>query len=141
MKPARILLSLCLFIGLSAAAAAENPFLGRWALTIPGGRAGWLGVEEKDGALSSSVLWGGGSVVPTVATKLDGDTLIVTRESRIKKKGKDGKARQLAQRERSLGLAAGESRVRQRLEREGWRAHEPSGEGQAFWKPAHRRRV
>ena len=91
MKPARILLSLCLFIGLSAAAAAENPFLGRWALTIPGGRAGWLGVEEKDGALSSSVLWGGGSVVPTVATKLDGDTLIVTRESRIKKKGKDGK--------------------------------------------------
>jgi hypothetical protein len=67
--------------------AADNPFVGRWALTIPGGGAGWLGVESKDGALSSSVLWGGGSVVPTAATKLDGDTLIVTREQ----KNKEGK--------------------------------------------------
>jgi hypothetical protein len=67
--------------------AADNPFMGRWALTIPGGGAGWLGVEEKDGALSSSVLWGGGSVVPTAGTKVDGDTLIVTREQ----KNKEGK--------------------------------------------------
>ncbi|MCF7786950.1 MAG: DUF1080 domain-containing protein [Prosthecobacter sp.] len=67
--------------------AADNPFIGRWALTIPGGGAGWLGVESKDGALSSSVLWGGGSVVPTTSTKLDGDTLIVTREQ----KNKEGK--------------------------------------------------
>jgi len=67
--------------------AAENPFIGRWALTIPGGGAGWLGVESKDGALSSSVLWGGGSVVPTTSTKVDGDTLFVTREQ----KNKEGK--------------------------------------------------
>jgi hypothetical protein len=67
--------------------AADNPFVGRWALTIPGGGAGWLGVEEKDGALSSNVLWGGGSVVPTASTKVDGDTLIVTREQ----KNKEGK--------------------------------------------------
>ncbi|WP_395737539.1 DUF1080 domain-containing protein [Prosthecobacter sp.] len=67
--------------------AADNPFVGRWALTIPGGGAGWLGVESKDGALTSSVLWGGGSVVPTASTKLDGDTLIVTREQ----KNKEGK--------------------------------------------------
>lgn len=67
--------------------AADNPFIGRWALTIPGGGAGWLGVESKDGALSSSVLWGGGSVVPTASTKVDGDTLIVTREQ----KNKEGK--------------------------------------------------
>jgi hypothetical protein len=67
--------------------AADNPFIGRWALTIPGGGAGWLGVESKDGALSSSVLWGGGSVVPTSGTKVDGDTLIVTREQ----KNKEGK--------------------------------------------------
>jgi hypothetical protein len=44
-------------------------------------------VESKDGALSSSVLWGGGSVVPTASTKVDGDTLIVTREQ----KNKEGK--------------------------------------------------
>jgi hypothetical protein len=67
--------------------AADNPFIGRWALTIPGGGAGWLGVESKDGALSSSVLWGGGSVVPTASTKVEGDTLIVTREQ----KNKEGK--------------------------------------------------
>ena len=67
--------------------AADNPFIGRWALTIPGGGAGWLGVESKDGALSSSVLWGGGSVLPTASTKVEGDTLIVTREQ----KNKEGK--------------------------------------------------
>jgi len=67
--------------------AADNPFIGRWALTIPGGGAGWLGVESKDGALSSSVLWGGGSVLPTAGTKVEGDTLIVTREQ----KNKEGK--------------------------------------------------
>lgn len=66
--------------------AADNPFIGRWALTIPGGGAGWLGVEETDGGLSSSVLWGGGSVVPTTSTKVDGDTLIITRVSKAKKK-------------------------------------------------------
>lgn len=63
---------------------AENPFIGRWALTIPGGGAGWLGVEESDGMLRSNVLWGGGSVVPTAQTKLEDDTLIVTRESKNK---------------------------------------------------------
>ncbi len=67
--------------------AADSPFVGRWALTIPGGGAGWLGVESKDGALSSSVLWGGGSVVPTAGTKVEGDTLFVTREQ----KNKEGK--------------------------------------------------
>lgn len=67
--------------------AADNPFVGRWALTIPGGGAGWLGVESKDGALSSSVLWGGGSVVPTAGTKVEGDKLVVTREQ----KNKEGK--------------------------------------------------
>lgn len=66
--------------------AADNPFIGRWALTIPGGGAGWLGVEEKDGALSSSILWGGGSVVPTASTKIDGDTLTVLRITKDKEK-------------------------------------------------------
>ncbi|MEO6787300.1 MAG: DUF1080 domain-containing protein [Chthoniobacteraceae bacterium] len=60
-------------------ACAGNPFLGRWALTIPGGGAGWLGIEEKDGALKGSILWGGGSVVPVQGVKVEGDTLIVTR--------------------------------------------------------------
>jgi hypothetical protein len=77
-------LSLLLLAGMVTVAEAASPFAGRWALTIPGGGAGWLGVEEKDGALTSSVLWGGGSVVPTTATKVEGDTLIVTREQKNK---------------------------------------------------------
>ncbi len=66
-------LALLLFSGL--AVAADNPFLGRWALTIPGGGAGWLGIEEKDGALKGSILWGGGSVLPVQTVKADGNTL------------------------------------------------------------------
>ena len=71
--------------------AAENPFMGRWALTLQGDRAGWLGVEEKDGGLASSVLWGGGSVLPTDGTKIEGDDLIITRLSNAKRKNKEGK--------------------------------------------------
>ncbi len=37
------------------ASAADNPFLGDWALTIPGGAAGWLGVEEINGHLQASL--------------------------------------------------------------------------------------
>lgn len=71
--------------------AAENPFMGRWALTLQGDRAGWLGVDEKEGALASSVLWGGGSVLPTDGTKIEGGNLIVTRFSNAKRKNKEGK--------------------------------------------------
>jgi 3-keto-disaccharide hydrolase len=71
--------------------AAENPFLGRWALTIPGGGAGWLGVAEDGGQLQGSILWGGGSVVPVTSTKVEGDTLIVTRVNDSRQKDADGK--------------------------------------------------
>ena len=82
-------LSTSLFLGLSLASLvqADSVFTGRWALTIPGGGAGWLGVEEKDGTFSSSILWGGGSVVPTTSTKVEGDTLTVVRMQ----KNKEGK--------------------------------------------------
>lgn len=82
-----LLLTAVLGLTFPAAIHAESVFTGRWALTIPGGRAGWLGVEEKDGAFTSSVLWGGGSVVPTTSTQVEGGTLIVTREQ----KNKEGK--------------------------------------------------
>ena len=71
-------------------AADANPFIGSWALTIPGGGAGWLGVVEKDGKLSASILWGGGSVVPVDGVKVDGDTLLVTRIYRDQKKDANG---------------------------------------------------
>lgn len=66
--------------------AAENPFIGRWALTIPGGGAGWLGIEEKDGALQGSILWGGGSVLPVQGVKVQDGTLLIERSSTRKSK-------------------------------------------------------
>src|SRR5262245_60694653 len=70
--------------------AADNPFVGRWALTIPGGGAGWLGVTESGGQLKGSILWGGGSVVPVTSTTVEGDTLVVTRVSESRQRGAEG---------------------------------------------------
>ena len=71
--------------------AADNPFLGRWALTIPDGGAGWLGVAEENGQLKGSLLWGGGSVLPVASTKVEGGTLIVTRVNESSSKDANGK--------------------------------------------------
>ncbi len=71
-----VMLSVAL-VGHSAFGA--NPYVGHWALTIPGGGAGWLGVEDVEGQLKASVLWGGGSVKPVSSAKVDGDQLVITR--------------------------------------------------------------
>ncbi len=68
-------------------AQSGSPFLGRWALTIPGGGAGWLGVVQKDGKLSAGILWGGGSVEPVSDIKLEGDKLVVTRIHESQQRG------------------------------------------------------
>lgn len=88
--PRSLLLLATLGLG-SLLQAADNPYLGRWALTLANGRAGWIGVEEKDGALSASVLWGGGSVLPAAGAKLEGDQLLITRLSQVKRKDAAGK--------------------------------------------------
>ena len=83
---------LCGASSLSAADVcdAAKPFVGRWALTLPGGGAGWLGVEpQADGSLKGSILWGGGSVVPVAETKVENGALVVVRKSTRKKDGKD----------------------------------------------------
>ncbi|MHC4109647.1 MAG: family 16 glycoside hydrolase [Planctomycetota bacterium] len=82
------LLSICVSVRASETA---NPFLGRWALTIPGGGAGWLSVVQKDGYLDASILWGGGSVVPVDNVFVDGPSLIVTRNRRVERKDAGGK--------------------------------------------------
>jgi hypothetical protein len=76
---------------LGTVAAADNPFLGGWELTIPGGGAGWLGVEEVNGQLKASLLWGGGSVLPLSSAKLEGDRLVVTRRNSSQRKDENGK--------------------------------------------------
>jgi hypothetical protein len=70
--------------------AADNPFLGGWELTIPGGGAGWLGVEEVNGQLQASLLWGGGSVLPVESVKVEDGKLVVTRQHPFQRKDKDG---------------------------------------------------
>lgn len=74
-----------------SAAETANPYIGHWALTIPGGGAGWLGVEQKDGYLDANILWGGGSVVPMASVYMDGDTLNVTRVHKVERKDARGK--------------------------------------------------
>jgi hypothetical protein len=75
------------------AAQSDNPFLGRWALTIPGGGAGWLGITQEKGYMDGSILWGGGSVLPVSSVFLsdDGDTLYVTRVNDVRRKDGSGK--------------------------------------------------
>ncbi len=88
--PSLFILITTLSLIATVAAVAETPFTGRWALTTPGGGAGWLGIEEKAGALSGSILWNGGSVVPVESVKVDGGKLVVTRVYKSKKKGATG---------------------------------------------------
>jgi len=82
---------LALNIACISAQAADkpNPFIGRWALTIPGGGAGWLGIEPTDSGCRASILWGGGSVVPASRARIEGDKLIVERDHNIKRKDAD----------------------------------------------------
>ncbi len=81
------------FLALSAfSSAADCPFVGNWALTIPGGGAGWLGVEQKEGYLDAGILWGGGSVMPVDSVFMDKDgRLVLTRNHKVERKDKDGK--------------------------------------------------
>jgi hypothetical protein len=69
---------------------AAKPFIGRWALTIPGGAAGWLGITQDKGYLDGEILWGGGSVVPVESVYIDGDTLVVTRHHKVERKDAAG---------------------------------------------------
>lgn len=71
--------------------AAENPFLGEWELTIPGGAAGWLGVQEKGGQLEAGMLWGWGSVEPVASATCDASQLVITRKHTSERKDAQGK--------------------------------------------------
>jgi hypothetical protein len=72
-------------------ADAANPYIGRWALTIPDGGAGWLGVTQENGYLDASLLWGGGSVLPVDSVFLAEDALYVVRLQKVERKDAAGK--------------------------------------------------
>ena len=87
---------LCTIVVLTSAAAGlpvygENPYIGYWALALPNGGPGWLGVTQEKGDLKASILWGGGSVKPVSSIKVQGDRLVIMRvqvERRGANKGK-----------------------------------------------------
>ncbi len=79
------------FAPVHTSAAEDNPFIGRWALTIPGGGAGWLGVVQHKGYLEATILWGGGSVVPTDSAFVNEGTLIVNRSRMVRRRDAKGK--------------------------------------------------
>ncbi len=83
----------CLLVMSAQAMAAEDisPFLGRWALTIPGGGAGWLGVEDKGDYIDATILWGGGSVVDVAGIYLMDGRLHILRDQKVARKGANGK--------------------------------------------------
>lgn len=73
-------------------ARADDAFVGRWALTIPGGGAGWLEIrKEAGGWYDGSILWGGGSVVPVASVFFTDNTLNVTRTRDVERKDASGK--------------------------------------------------
>lgn len=70
---------------------SDNPYIGRWALTIPGGGAGWLGVTQERGFYDASILWGGGSVVPVASVFFADNVMYVLRIQEVRRKDADGK--------------------------------------------------
>src|SRR5437762_1290697 len=79
---------------LAAAASAGDPnnrFVGRWALTVPGGGAGWLGITAEKGYYDGSILWVAGSVEPVDSVFVFNDTLHVTRTRDVQRKDSNGK--------------------------------------------------
>ena len=90
----------------SVTAESANPFIGHWALTIPGGGAGWLGVELEDGQLKASILWGSGSVVPVSRTRMEGDTLRLERDHKIRRRGDRSKGYEIT--EKIIAMVSGD---------------------------------
>lgn len=85
-----VLPALLIVAVLSSSAQEVAPFLGRWALTIPSGRAGWLEVTQEDGYLDGRILWGGGSVVPLESVYVEKDTFFATRHDKVERKNDAG---------------------------------------------------
>jgi hypothetical protein len=73
------------------ACAAENPFLGNWALTLPGGYSGWLGITQEKDYLDGAMLWRWGSVTPLDSVFLNDKALVFTQVREVQRKNDAGK--------------------------------------------------
>jgi hypothetical protein len=86
--PALLLGLLCVCHS-SRADEADNPFVGAWALMLPHGQTGWLGVETNGKGIDAQMLWASGSVFKLEGASLVGDNLVLMRLHDAK--GKPGK--------------------------------------------------
>ena len=75
----------------ASVSAADNPYVGNWALSLPNGGAGWLGVTQEKNYLDASLLWGGGSVVPLDSAFLYDGAFAFTRVRDVQRKDDTGK--------------------------------------------------
>ena len=85
--------TLCVIVVLTSVVASlpvygENPYIGYWALTLPNGGPGWLGVTQEKGDWDAAILWGGGSVKPVNSIEVKGDRLVITR-AQVERRGAD----------------------------------------------------
>jgi len=91
MRHTLVLVALFVLCPSALGAESTNPFLGYWALTIPGGGAGWLGVTRENGFLDASILWGGGSVLPVDCVFMEQGDLYLLRLSKVDRRDATGK--------------------------------------------------
>jgi len=126
-------------VGLRAL-GAENPFLGQWELTIPGGAAGWLGVREANGHVETSVMWGSGSVEPVASAKVEDGHLVLTRNHEVQQKDASGKKVKTTITETITASTQGDelklTRVKPRENGQGEDKEEFSGRRQPLMPPA-----
>ena len=86
-------LTVAVLSAVSTALAADSaaPFVGNWALTLPSGSPGWLGVTQNDDKPAASLLWIGGSVTPLDHASVSNESLVCTRVRSVDRKDKQGK--------------------------------------------------
>ena len=87
----RLLITGVVTASVHAAAPANDGVFGRWALTIPGGGAGWLEIKKEKGWFDGSILWGGGSVLPVSHVIIADGVATITRVRDIERKDASGK--------------------------------------------------
>lgn len=80
-----------LFLVVNPVFAADNPFVGNWALTLPGGHPGWLGITQEKNYLDGALLWRAGSVTPLDSVFVADTTLVFTQVREVQRKDDKGK--------------------------------------------------
>jgi hypothetical protein len=78
----RLFAKLALWLVALGTAAAQSPFAGEWALTLPSGEAGWLAVQEGTAGPRAELLWAVGSAKPVQDVQIQGQTLRFRRSAR-----------------------------------------------------------